>query len=483
MMGLPYSLSAWATVDESYSVVYSNENWRMYNGLEFDEDFMKAIAREKATHAKLFLSVSRRPRRLFLKCVDDVSDAEKTPLYLKLDKARAEKVVSKKKRFHGKPVNWKSWRQYNAVADAKSRKLVYDELVQKTPTIRPLIRDMFRKSWAVHAKYGTKPLSVYLESERIRLGDLKELVQKLGAAVKRPFREALSRFSMEVKKAPAEYYDDFYYFRGRIFRPLDRIFARFDPVEMPIRQLKRFGFDTRPINVDVEDRPKKTPSAVAFFVQTPRDARVLVKPISPYEDMEASYHEFGHAMHCISIDPNLPLWDRTFLSHGIAEIFSTFLESLVEDDRYLRKRFGLTEDQAREVRERRRFMELFFVAFYSANSLMKIAFQEKKLTMDQASDLYARLYKEFVGFDIPGEYWQLHHVMPDYDLYSPSYLIAAVRKAELIRKLRGNFGDDWWDSRETGNYLKQIMRRGANIDLDEFSKLDSSPFLRPLLGR
>ena len=43
-------------------------------------------------------------------------------------------------------------------------------------------------------------------------------------------------------------------------------------------------------------------------------------------------------------------------------------------------------------------MELFFVAFCTANSLMKIRFQEKMLTMDKASDLYATLYKEYVGF-------------------------------------------------------------------------------------
>jgi hypothetical protein len=379
-------------------------------------------------------------------------------------------------------VNWKSWRQFNARADAKSRKQVYDELVRKTPIIRPLIRAMFEKSWAVHRKYGTTPLSSYLESERITLPELKELVQKLGSAVRKPFREALDHFAMEIKKAPAEYYDDFYYFRGRIFRPLDKIFSKFDPAEMPVRQLRRFGFDTRKIHVDVEDRPKKTPSAVAFFVQIPNDARVLVKPISPYTDMEASYHEFGHAMHCVSVDGGLPLWDRESLSHGVAEVFSTFLESLVEDPRYLRKKFGLSEEQVRQVVERRRFMELFFVAFYAANSLMKISFQEKMLTMDQASELYAKLYKEYVGFDIPGEYWQLHHVMPDYDLYSPSYLIAAVRKSELIKKLETRLGEDWWDSPKSGDYLRKIMSPGANIDLDEFSRLDTGPFLKPLIS-
>src|SRR3989442_13378681 len=80
MQLLPYPLSAWAIVDESYSVLYAHENWKMYNGLEFDENFMKNVAEQKAAHAELFVSSSRRPRRLFLKCVSDVSEAKKTPI-------------------------------------------------------------------------------------------------------------------------------------------------------------------------------------------------------------------------------------------------------------------------------------------------------------------------------------------------------------------------------------------------------------------
>jgi hypothetical protein len=71
--------------------------------------------------------------------------------------------------------------------------------------------------------------------------------------------------------------------------------------------------------------------------------------------------------------------------------------------------------------------------------------------------------------------------MPDYDLYSPSYLIAAVRKSELIKKIGNRLGEDWWDSPKAGDYLKKIMGPGANIDLDEFSRLDTGPFLKPLL--
>ena len=187
MEPLPFPLSAWAIVDESYSVLYANEKWRMYAGLKFDKEFMKSVADQKVSHAQLYLSHSRSPHRLFLKCVSDAADARKTDLTLKLDKAREEKIFSKKGRVHRRPVTWKTWRQFNAVADSKRRKQVYDDLVRKVPSITPIIRGMFQRSWSLHKRYGTSPLKVYLESERIGLDELKGLIQKLGSTVRKPF--------------------------------------------------------------------------------------------------------------------------------------------------------------------------------------------------------------------------------------------------------------------------------------------------------
>src|SRR5207245_1344722 len=82
--------------------------------------------------------------------------------------------------------NWNSERKFNATADPKRRKQGYDDLVKKCPMIRPLIRAMFQQSWNIHKKYGVTPLRSYLESERITLPELKELVQKLGSAVRKP---------------------------------------------------------------------------------------------------------------------------------------------------------------------------------------------------------------------------------------------------------------------------------------------------------
>ena len=41
---------------------------------------------------------------------------------------------------------------------------------------------------------------------------------------------------------------------------------------------------------------------------------------------------------------------------------------------------------------------------------------------------------------MPGQYWVLHHVMPESTMYIPSYLLAAVRAAELEKKLKNYTG-------------------------------------------
>jgi len=50
-----------------------------------------------------------------------------------------------------------------------------------------------------------------------------------------------------------------------------------------------------------------------------------------------------------------------------------------------------------ELESRNKFMELFFVTFYTANSLMKLEYWDKNLTVDKASDVYSRLIKEYMG--------------------------------------------------------------------------------------
>jgi hypothetical protein len=171
---------------------------------------------------------------------------------------------------------------------------------------------------------------------------------------------------------------------------------------------------------------------------------------------------------------------------GIEEIFSIFLERVTKNSYYVRSLLSSSnmdvDRTVNELESRNKFMELFFVTFYTANSLMKLEYWNKNLTVDKANDVYSRWIKEYMGFEIPGEYWLLHHILPESIMYVPSYMLAAVRAAELDHYMQNKFGDKWWTEIGAGRALRAIMEPGANIDLSQFSKLDSNVFVKEITG-
>jgi oligoendopeptidase F len=129
----------------------------------------------------------------------------------------------------------------------------------------------------------------------------------------------------------------------------------------------------------------------------PNDIRVLYKSESPYFDLQGCYHEMGHAVHASSISAEAEYWNRYSFSMGIAEIFSIFLERLTKNRKYLSS-LGIKNNHVlEEIEARNNFMDLFFVTFYTANSLMKAEFWHEKLSIEKASDVYARLIKEYTA--------------------------------------------------------------------------------------
>ena len=232
-----------------------------------------------------------------------------------------------------------------------------------------------------------------------------------------------------------EYYDDFYFFRNKVYSDIDSNFLSIDPLSEVKKILANMEFDLSRIDFDTEDRKNKYPSPICFFVQIPNDIRILYKEESPYFDLQACFHETGHAMHASSIDIKNEYWDKYRIPMGVAEIFSIFLERLTKNSDYIRSllihRRITVIISISKLTSRNQFMELFFVTFYAANSLMKLEYWKENLSIDQACELYSRLIKEYTGFEIPGEYWLLHHILPESIMYVPSYLLAAVRAAEL----------------------------------------------------
>ncbi|MER3407476.1 MAG: hypothetical protein C4292_01320 [Nitrososphaera sp.] len=475
------NLQQWCQLDEYIYSAESDERFHQYAGLAHSEKVIERLAEMKVTSARMFLENFSEPRELYLSAIENIAVASTKKLELKLYNLRNQKVVSSRHKFGNRPVNWSTWRQFNsAEKDPKKRKQVYDEFIHKTRYIAPIISERFSAIGKIYAQSSGKkldPLDGYLENEKLSYSELMDFVKSMGRQAKKPFREALAGVSKKVLGGrQAEYYD--YFFRNRVYSDLERHFAGINPVEQVKKTLAAMDFDLSKIHFDTENRKEKYPSPICFFVQVPNDVRVLYKSESPYFDLQGCYHEMGHAVHAMSIDPSAPYWDRYGFPMGVAEIFSIFVERLTKNPRYL-KSLGVSDGRVlEELQARNNFMELYFVTFYTANSLMKAEFWRKRLSVDRASELYAKLVSEYTGLQMPGQYWMLHHILPDAIMYVPSYLVAAVRAAELEKRLQDRFGEEWW--MKAGEHIRGIMRPGAKIDLASFSRMDASLFMNEI---
>lgn len=478
------NLKQWCQLDEQIYIAEMDERYNQHAGLFYRERMIERLAEMRAISAETFVNFFSQPRELFLSSLENIADSSTKKLELKLYNLRNEKIISSRYRFARAPVNWSTWRQFNSIEkDPKRRKHVFDEFISKTRYISPVIKERFEQMDRIYRKYSDNkltPLDGYLENEKISYSHLGDFVKSLGRQARKPFQEALYSISKKALGRKAEYYDDFYFFRNRVYTDLDKEFVGVNPTEQVRRTLATMRFDLSSIHIDTEQRKNKYPSPICFFVQVPNDIRVLYKSESPYFDLQGCYHEMGHAVHASSISAEAEYWNRYSFSMGIAEIFSIFLERLTKNRKYLSS-LGIKNNHVlEEIEARNNFMDLFFVTFYTANSLMKAKFWHEKLSIEKASDVYARLIKEYTGFEIPGEYWMLHHILPDAIMYVPSYLIAAVRAVELDRHLQDRFGEKWWTQVETGKYIREIIQPGAAINLSEFSRLDSRLFMNEL---
>jgi len=414
---------------------------------------------------------------MYLESISTIAGARRLDVELEFEEARMAKISTDKYDVAGRRLNWGSWRQFNSITnDFNKRKEVFDDFISKAPSVADLVEKRMSISWNAYAEHHMTPLDNYLEFEQMTFDELRDLLIRLGDGAREPFLNAAEHFAPEVLgKKEAEYFDDYYTWNGRIFRPLSMYFEGLSPLERVRSFLIEWGFDPDKVKVDNEDREKKSPSAFCFGIQIPNDVRVVYRKVSPFSDFGSVFHEFGHGIHGISADSNDPVWKRYIIPRSVAETFSTLNESMLDTPEFLKEELGLRDEAVKDILDRRRFMDLAFLTFYAANGTMKMEFWKNHYTVEQAARRWQELTKRFF-IEVPGYYWVLHHIMPNYDMYSPSYVIATVRVSAIRKRLAEEFGEKWWKNREAGTLVRKLAQTRGEFDIKAW-RLNPEDFL------
>lgn len=451
---------------EKLLVQLSEQRYNQRAGLPFDRELMKRLSEQLTEVSEEFLRSFSEPRSMYLESIGTIAAARRLDVELEFEETRMVKISADKYDVAGRRLNWGSWRQFNSLTDdSKKRKEIFDDFVSKAPSVADLVRKRMAISQDIYAEYGMTPLDSYLEFEEMTFDQLRDFLMHLGDGARELFLKAAEHYAPEtLGKKSVEYFDDYYTWNGRIFRPLSRYFEGVTPLEKVHSFLAAWGFDADKIKVDDEDREKKSPSAFCFGIQIPNDVRVVYRKVSPFSDFGSVFHEFGHGIHGISANPGDPVWKRYIIPRSVAETFSMLNESMLDTPEFLKEDLGLDDKAVKDILDRRHFMDLAFLTFYAANSIMKMEFWKYRYDVEQAARRWQELTKRFF-IEVPGYYWVLHHIMPNYDMYSPSYVIAAVRVDAIRRRLAEEFGERWWKSREAGTFVKKLAQARGEFEI------------------
>lgn len=464
---------------ETHIIRMSKQQYNLKAGLEYDRTLMESESESLLKLSKEFLDSYLEPRSFYLNCINTIAQSRKLPISLEIYEKRNAEISYNKYNFAGKPVNWGSWRQFNTLSrDIKERKEIFDFFIEKASQLSSLISTRFNIAQQVYSLYGTSPLDAYLEIEKTSYEKLTNFVGSLGDNARKSFLSAADHFAPEVfDKETLEYYDDFYVARGRIYTPLNKYLEKKNPLKIIEKVLSEWGFqeDLTKIRVDHENREKKSPSAFCFGIQIPNDVRIVFKRVSPFSDFTSLFHEFGHGIHATSGIAEDPYWKRYLVPMSVAETFSILIEMLLQYKPFLQEELELSDEAILEILDRRHFMNLYFLVFYAANSLFKLEYWKNNYSLEQAESRYQELTKRFF-IELPGKYWLLHHIMPEYDLYSPSYMIASIRVKELMQQLIGEYGEFFWKEKRAGSVVKDLAASRADFDLTIWN-MDIEPYL------
>lgn len=475
------NLKQWCEKDEKNSIALRKQYLNFNLGLKYSKEKIKKLEKESEQHALLFLKQIRAPEVLYDACIGTVVGSNTYHLDLKLHEQRAKQISTKKYKYKGHPVNWNNWRQFVVHASDHARKEVFDEFIKKTPAISPTIKEKFSRAKKIYAEYGTDPLTDYLQEHQMTLKQLEKAMKELRAGVKRPFKKQFKHYANTLFGKEPEYYDDFYFVRNALFRDMSCGFKNINPVQSVKRTMREMGINPNKIKVDDKDRPKKYASPFCMAVHIPDTVWVSYKKENPVEDAKSIYHEFGHAIHFNMIDPKKPYWTKNVISNGLAETFSIFFDHFMMDKEYLTKKLKLKPDYADELIRRHKFSNIFSIAFYTGNSLFRINYWKNKMKFNDCDKEYAKQLKKSMGMNIPGQYWKLHHILPEALMYVPSYMLASIQQQNLMRQpLEEKYGKTWWQNKGAGKLIKELAAPGADSRAGKFSKLNIKQYLKTL---
>ena len=368
----------------------------------------------------------------------------------------------------GETIPYRMIRPTMANAEDRGRRQLLEEARNRLTDehINPVLADAVRTVNTAVPQLGSE---TYLDLYRrfgFRLDELADQCRAVLESTEQLYEDTadrLFRARAGVGLAEAERWDV-----TRVFRApgWDQAF----PAEKMIPALEvtlgDLGIDLRSqdnVELDIEQRPKKSPRAFCAPIEVPGRVVLVIQPMGGVDDWRALFHEAGHTEHYAHVSEDLPVEAKRLGDVSVTEAWATLMEHLLLEPGWLSRRldFPKPEEFAAEAATG----SLYLLRRYCAKLLYEIEFHgDGELDEKELSSRYVELLGDAVKIEpSPTDY------LGDIDagFYVTGYLRSWALQSQLREHFRERFGSTWFADRKAGGMLRELWSEGHRLNADE----------------
>jgi oligoendopeptidase F len=229
--------------------------------------------------------------------------------------------------------------------------------------------------------------------------------------------------------------------------------------------LGELGIDLRAqdnVELDIEQRPKKSPRAFCAPIEVPGRVVLVIQPMGGADDWRALFHEAGHTEHYAHVSEDLPVEAKRLGDVSVTEAWATLMEHLLLEPAWLSRRldFPKPEEFAAEAATG----SLYLLRRYCAKLLYEIEFHGGGLDEETLPSRYVELLGEALKIE-PSSTDYLGDIDPGF--YVTGYLRSWALQAQLREHFRERFGSTWFADRKAGGMLRELWSEGHRLNADE----------------
>jgi hypothetical protein len=324
-----------------------------------------------------------------------------------------------------------------------------------------------RATQVVHLQAGRLGAPTYTDLYRgfgYPLDELAEQCHAFLASTERLWEDAGDRFfrsRIGIGLGELERWDVARVWRGVTWDaafPADRMLPALEA------SLADLGVDLRAqrnVELDLEDRPSKTPRAFCVPIEIPDRVVLVIKPQGGPDDWRALFHEAGHTEHFAHTSPSLTMEEKRLGDNAVTEGWAMLIEHLTIDPVWLERRLDFPRPH--EFAAEGATQLLWLLRRYCAKLIYELEFHA-------TTDVTAMRprYVELLGDALkvrPSDTDYLADI--DEGFYASQYLRAWAFEAQLRSYLREKFGNAWFTRKDAGSLLRELWSEGQKPTADE----------------